>query len=84
MEYLAAILANIRLRKLSSRSRIGRGLISCAPHTSFDETNDSVVKSERGVLARGFDSTLGVQCSHHGRWRVAGADQACDKNAFGG
>ena len=30
-------------------------MISCAPHTSFDEINDSIVKSERGVLVRGPD-----------------------------
>ena len=35
------------LEKFSSRSGIRRGVISCSPHTSFDEINDSVVNSER-------------------------------------
>ena len=43
------------LEHLSSRSWIRRGIISCAPHTSFDETNDRVVNSERGELVRGSD-----------------------------
>ena len=33
-------------------------MISCAPHTSFDEINDSAVKSGRGKLARGSDPPL--------------------------
>ena len=36
-----------RPEKFSSRSWIRRGVISCSPHTSFDEINDSVVNSER-------------------------------------
>ena len=51
------------LDESSSRSWIRRGVISCAPHTSFDEINDSVVNSERGELVRGSDPPLGVQCS---------------------
>ena len=42
------------LEKSSRRSWIRRGVISCAPHTSFGGTNDSVVKSEPGELAKGF------------------------------
>ena len=46
----AAIMANISLRKhllekFSSRSWIKCGVISCSPHTSFDEIDDSVVNS---------------------------------------
>ena len=43
------------LGKFSSASWIRRGVTSCSPYTSFDETNDSVVKSERGELVRGYD-----------------------------
>ena len=35
-----------------------RGVISRARHSSFDEMNDSVVKSERGELVRGSDPLL--------------------------
>ena len=35
-----------------------RGAISCSPHTSFDEINDSVVNSERGELVRGSHPPL--------------------------
>ena len=68
------------LEKFSSRSWIRGGEISCAPHTSFDEINDVVVRSERGELV----PTLGVQCSHYRRRCVAGVDQVAAKNAFGG
>ena len=44
-----------RPEKFCSRSWIRRGAISCSPHTSFDEINDSVVNSERGELVRGSD-----------------------------
>ena len=53
--FLAAILGNICLR-CSSRSWIRCGEISCAPHTSSDELDDSVVKPKRGELVRGSDS----------------------------
>ena len=33
-------------------------MIRCAPHTSLDEINDSVVKSGRGELDRGSDPSL--------------------------
>ena len=33
-------------------------MISCPPHTSFDEINDEVVNSERGELGRGSDPPL--------------------------
>ena len=33
-------------------------MISCAPHTSFDEINHSVVKSECGELVRGSNPPL--------------------------
>ena len=46
------------LEKFSSKSSIRRGVISCAPHTSFDEINDSVVNSECGELVRGSDPPL--------------------------
>ena len=32
--------------------------MSCAPHTSLGEINDSVVKSERGELVGGSDPPL--------------------------
>ena len=44
------------LGKFSSRLRTRSGENSCAPHTSYGEVNDSVVKSERGV--RGSDPPL--------------------------
>ena len=48
-----------RPENFSSRSWIGRGAISCSPHTSFDKINDSgVVNSERGELVRGSDPPL--------------------------
>ena len=47
-----------RPENFSSRSWIRRGAISCSPHTSFDEINDSVVNSERGELVRGSDPPL--------------------------
>ena len=47
-----------RPEKFSSRSWIRRGAISCSPHTSFHEINDSVVNSERGELVRGSDPHL--------------------------
>ena len=46
------------LEECSSRSRIRRGVISCSPHTSFDDINDSAVNSERGELVRGSDPPL--------------------------
>ena len=46
------------LEKFSSRTWIRRGVISCFPHALFDETNDSVVNSERGELFRGSDPRL--------------------------
>ena len=46
------------IEKFSSRSWIRSGVISCSPHTSFDEINDSVVNSERGELVRGSDLPL--------------------------
>ena len=42
--------AQHRLENFSSISWIRRGVISCAPHISFDEIKDSVVKCERGEL----------------------------------
>ena len=47
-----------RPENFSSRCWIRRGAISCSPHTSFDEINDSVVNSERGELVRGSDPPL--------------------------
>ena len=47
-----------RPKKFSSKSWIRRGEISCSPHTSFDEINDSVVNYERGELVRGSDPPL--------------------------
>ena len=35
-----------------------RGVISCAPHTSFGEINCNIMKSERGELVRGSDPPL--------------------------
>ena len=46
------------LEKFSRRSWIRRVVISCSPHTSFDEINDSVVNSERAEFVRGSDSPL--------------------------
>ena len=46
------------LEKSSSRSWNRRGVISCSPHISFDEINDSVVSSESVELARGSDPPL--------------------------
>ena len=46
------------LGKFTIRLWIRRGVISCAPHTSFDEINDSVVGSEHGELVRGSDLPL--------------------------
>ena len=40
------------------RNWIRRGVISCAPHTLFDEINASVVKSKRGELVTGSDPPL--------------------------
>ena len=47
-----------RLDNFSSRSWGRRGVISSAPQTSFDEINDSVVKSERRELVRSSDPPL--------------------------
>ena len=46
------------LAKISSKSWSKHGVISCAPHTSFDEIKDGIVKSGRGELARGTDPPL--------------------------
>ena len=46
------------VEKFSSRSWIRSGVISCAPHTSFIEINDSIVKSEHYELVRGSDPPL--------------------------
>ena len=48
---------------LLERSWIRSGVISCAPYTSFDEINDSVVKCKRGALVR--DSNPSVVYSAH-------------------
>ena len=53
--FFAANLANVCLINCQGRSWNRRGVISCAPHTSFDEINGSVVNSERGELVRGSD-----------------------------
>ena len=63
------------LEIFASRSWIRPGAISCSPHTSFDEINDSVVSSERGELVKGSDPPL-VYSALYGRWFVVGADQA--------
>ena len=60
--FLAAIVVKICLKNsqadlFSRRSWIKLGVISCAPHTPFDEIN-SVVKSERDELVSGFDTPL--------------------------
>ena len=52
-----------RPENFTSRSWIRRGAISCSPHTSFDEIDDSVVNSERGELVRGSDPPFGVERS---------------------
>ena len=39
-------------QNFSSRSWTRSGEISCRPHTSLDEINNSVVRSERGALVR--------------------------------
>lgn len=44
--------------RFSSRFRIRRGVISCAPHPSADEMKDSVSKSEHGELVRGSYTPL--------------------------
>ena len=47
-------------------------MISCVPHPSFDEIDDSVVNSERGELVRGSDPPL-VYSAHStagGLWRA--------------
>ena len=55
-----------RPEKFPSRPWIRRGAISCFPHTSFDEINDSVVNSNvAGSL--GAPTPLGVQRSLYGR-----------------
>ena len=47
-----------RLKNFSSKSWIKRGVVSCAPRTSFDEINDTVVKSKRVELVRGSDPPM--------------------------
>ena len=42
------------LEKFSSRYWIRSSVTSCAPHTSFEEIKDIVVKSERGEFVRGL------------------------------
>ena len=68
------------LQKFTSSSWIRSGEISCTPHTSFDEVNDSVVN----LHVAGSLGALDVQCSHYGRSCVSGADQGFVKNTFGG
>ena len=46
------------LEKFSSRSWIRRVAISCSPHTSLDEINDSVVNSEGGEFVKGSEPSL--------------------------
>ena len=59
------------LEKFSIKSWIRTGVVSCAPHTSFDEINDSIVKSERGELVMGANPPLAyIQFSHYSRWRA--------------
>ena len=58
-------------------------MISCAPHTSFDEINDSVVKSERGELVRGSDPPL-VYSAHSTVGDLWRAPIRLVKNTFGG
>ena len=60
------------LEKSPSRSWIRRSVISCPPHTSFDEINDSVVNSERGELVRGSDPPLAhsAHSTARGLWRA--------------
>ena len=58
--------------------------ISCRPHTSLDEINDSVVRSERGELCRGSDLPLMYRAHTTAGdvWRVPTRLPA--RNAFGG
>ena len=39
-------------------------MVSCAPHASFDEINDSVVNSECDELGRGSDLSLVYSSAH--------------------
>ena len=50
--------------KFSSRSWSRGAAISCAPHTLFDEIDDSVVKSEHDELVRGPDPPLVYSSAH--------------------
>ena len=50
-------------------------MISCAPPTSLDEINDSVVNSERGELVRGSDPPLVYSAHSTAGDFVAGAKQ---------
>ena len=60
------------LEKFSSRCWIRRGVISCAPHASFLETNESVVNSERGELVTSSDPLLvhGAHSTPGDVWRA--------------
>ena len=71
------------LEKLSCKFWIRLGVFSCAPHTSFDEINDSAVNFDCGELVGGSDlpwctvlTLRPVICR--------GRDQASVKNTFGG
>ena len=59
-------------------------MISCFPHATFDEINDSAVNSERGELVRGSDPPLVYNAHSTAGDFVAGTDQASVKNTFGG
>ena len=60
------------LEIFSSKSWIRRGVISCAPHTSFDKMDHSVVNSECGELVRGSDPPLvyGAHSTAGDLWRA--------------
>ena len=55
---LAAILASTCSRSSQADLGLDTTIISCFPHTLFDEINDSVVNFERGELVRGSDPPL--------------------------
>ena len=71
------------LEKFSSRSWIRRVVISCSPHTSFDEINDRVVNSERGEFVRGSDPPL-VYSAHSTAGDLCRAPIRLVRNTFGG
>lgn len=72
----------ILLRKAQRDVEFEAGDIPSPRQKSIDETNDRVIKSERGALVTGSDPPY-VRRSHEGRWYVAGAGRASHETIFG-